>query len=71
VVDARIDVGLPEKLRVKRLAAPMLMTAAGASAPMAIAAYAKPANPLGKSALKSAGTTSLLLESLRSAAWPM
>ena len=49
-----------QKLRVNRLAAPMDMTAAGTSAPTAMAANAKPANQLGKIALKSAGTTSLL-----------
>lgn len=60
-----------QKLRVNRLAAPMLMTAAGTSAPIAIAAKAKPANQLGNSILNSSGTTSLLLASFNPAAWPM
>ena len=46
---------------MNRLAAPIDITAAGTSAPMAIAAKAKPANQPGNSALNSAGTTSLLL----------
>src|SRR5450830_430035 len=50
-----------QKLRVNRLAAPIDITAAGTSAPMAIAANAKPANQLGNTALNKAGTTSLLL----------
>ena len=37
----------------------MLMTAAGTSAPIAIAENAKPANHAGNSALNSIGTTSL------------
>ena len=50
-----------QKLRVNRLAAPIDITAAGTSAPMATAENAKPANHDGNSALNSAGTTSLLL----------
>src|ERR1700733_2738714 len=48
-----------QTLRVNRLAAPMLITAAGTSAPMAIAENEKPANQDGNSALNSVGTTSL------------
>src|SRR5471030_701995 len=50
-----------QKLRVNRLAAPIDITAAGTSAPMAMAANAKPLNQAGNSALNSAGTTSLLV----------
>jgi hypothetical protein len=46
----------------------MLITAAGTRAPIAMAANAKPANQPGNSALKRAGTTSLLLESVKPAA---
>src|ERR1700737_3677879 len=48
-----------QTLRVNRLAAPMLITAAGTSAPIAIAENAKPENHDGNSALNSIGTTSL------------
>src|SRR5579863_607487 len=43
-------------LRVNRLAAAMDITEAGTSAPIEMAAKAKPANQLGNSALMSAGT---------------
>src|SRR5579859_2335771 len=43
-------------LRVKRLAAAMDITEAGTSAPIEMAAKAKPANQLGNCALMSAGT---------------
>ena len=46
----------------------MLMTAAGTSAPMAIAAKAKPTNQLGNSDWKSAGTTSFGLVTVSLAA---
>src|SRR6185437_1134709 len=45
-----------QMLRVKRLAAPMDMIAAGTSAPKAMAAKQNPANHGGKLALISAGT---------------
>jgi hypothetical protein len=68
--DAEIDKAF-QKLRVKRLAAPMLMIAAGTRAPIAIAAKANPANHPGNKILKRSGTTSLLFESFRPAAWPI
>ena len=43
----------------------MDITAAGTSAPMAMAENAKPANQLGNSVLNSAGTTSLLVPGVR------
>src|SRR6202046_3900655 len=46
-------------LRVNRLAAPILITAAGTSAPIAIAENAKPANQDGNNTLNRTGTTSL------------
>jgi hypothetical protein len=55
-------------LRVNRLAAPIDITAAGTSAPIAIAENAKPLNQLGNSALNSAGTTSLLFFTVMPAA---
>src|SRR3979490_2616864 len=48
-----------QTLRVNRLAAPMLITAAGTSAPIAIAENAKPENHDGNSALNSIATQSL------------
>jgi hypothetical protein len=45
----------------------MLITAAGTSAPMAIAAKANPLIQLGKRHLKRLGTTSLLLDSFNPA----
>src|SRR3954453_5839426 len=57
-----------QTLRVNRLAAPMLITAAGTSAPIAIAENAKPANHDGNSALNSIGTTSLGVSTLICAA---
>src|ERR1700734_2886343 len=60
-----------EILRVNRLAAPILITAAGTSAPIAIAENAKPANQDGNSALNRAGTTSLFDATLMCAAWAM
>src|SRR6202011_245668 len=57
-----------QTLRVNRFAAPMLITAAGTSAPIAIAAKAKPANQDGNSALNSNGTTSLGVATLMLAA---
>ena len=44
-----------------RLAAPTAITAAGTSAPTAIAAKAKPANQPGKIRRNSSGTTALVL----------
>ena len=55
-------------MRVNRFAAPMLMTAAGTSAPIAIAAKAKPANHSGNSVLNSIGTASFGDDSFRCAA---
>jgi hypothetical protein len=46
-------------LRVKRLAAPIDITAAGTSAPMAMAAKATPSNHDGKYFRKRSGTASL------------
>src|SRR6266567_1042427 len=60
-----------QTLRVNRFAAPMLITAAGTSAPIAIAAKAKPANHDGNSAWNSAGTTSLGVDTLIFAAYAM
>src|SRR5580692_5688136 len=55
-------------LRVNRLAAPMLTTAAGTSAPIAIAENAKPANQDGNNVLNNIGTTSLFEATLMCAA---
>src|SRR5471032_1178732 len=60
-----------QKLRVNRLAAPIDITAARTSAPMAMAANAKPLNQAGNSALNSAGTTSLLVLTVILAAYAM
>src|SRR3954454_4073351 len=51
-------------LRLKRLAAAIDMIEAGTSAPIAIAAKAKPANQPGKSCAKRAGTAELLPKSV-------
>ena len=56
-------------MRVNRLAAPMLITAAGTSAPIAIAENAKPANQDGNSVLNNMGTTSFGVATLMWAAW--
>ena len=49
----------------------MLITAAGTSAPMAMAAKAKPANQEENSVLNRSGTTSFGVAGLMPAAWPM
>ena len=49
----------------------MLITAAGTSAPIAIAENEKPANHDGNSVLNSTGTTSFGVDTVMRAAWPM
>jgi len=58
-------------LRVKVLAAPIDITAAGTRAPMAIAAKEKPTNQSGNILRKSCGTTSWAFDSFSPAARPI
>jgi len=58
-------------LRVNRLAAAIDITAAGTSAPIAIAANAKPVNQDGNCAMKRSGTAKLGSEGLMPAAIAM
>ena len=57
--------------RVKRLAAPIDMMAAGTSAPIAIAAKLNPMNQAGKILMNRVGTTAVGLSSLIPAAMAM
>jgi hypothetical protein len=59
MADVGIDIGLPD-IAGEQVSRADALTAAGTSAPIAIAESAKPANQDGNRTLNSIGTTSLL-----------